>query len=83
MSLSDQVRSLFLRTIVDPARHAGQRVVYVAVSDLSQQLRWKNRYPLICSALIAEKFHREEGLELESTTSPCPSSSTIMKFRVA
>ena len=83
MTLSDQVRELFWNSIAKPAHRARQQIVSVAVSDISRELGWTDRYPLICSALMAQKFHRSRGLRLERVTDPCPSSSTILTFRLA
>lgn len=70
VNLSDQVRKLFYRNYVVPARSHGQSRVQVAVSDLNRQLKWSHRFPLICGALTAHSFHEELGVELIDATEP-------------
>jgi hypothetical protein len=82
MSLAEQVRAHFVRTRVDPTKLAGERIVKVAVNALKQELRWDNRFPVICSALTARRFHESMGVRLLGATVPCPSSTTVLTFSI-
>jgi hypothetical protein len=82
MTLSEQVRDLFARDYVGPARSRGQSRVQVAACDVANQLGWENRYPLICGALKAESFHEELGVQLVLVSDPCPSSTAVLTFSV-
>lgn len=80
MSLSDQVRDFFDRHYVVPARRRGESQTKVAVSDISRTFRWRNRFQLICCALVAPTFHEQLGVELLSVSHPAPSSTTVFTF---
>ena len=82
MNLSDQVRDLFYRNYITPARLQRRNRVDVAVRDLNRLLSWSQRYPLICSALAARSYHNLLGVELVAATDPCPSSTTVFSFAV-
>ena len=82
MNLSDQVRDLFHRQYISPARGERNRRIEVRVSDLNRQLGWTNRFPLICSALGARSFHGALGVNLIAVTDPCPSSTTVFSFQI-
>ena len=82
MNLSNQVRDFFYDGYVVPARARGQARTTVAVTDISKHFDWRNRFPLICSALAARTFHRELGVEMLSVSDPCPSSTTVFTFAV-
>ena len=82
MTLSGQVRELVVAKYVEPAGRAAKPMIRVSVNDVSRDLEWRQRFPLICSALTARSFHRDMGIELVGTTTPCPSSTTILTFKL-
>lgn len=82
MTLASQVRTHFLDTYVSPARSVGIERVQVAVSDVSRALGWRQRFPVICSALVSDSFHEAMGVRLTAGTKPCPSSSTVLLYEL-
>lgn len=86
--LSDQVRLLAWKKYLQPAIREGRSRVSVAARDLMNELR-SNGFPdknwhQICSAIQAEKFLRENGLEIEKVDGPPSktSSTVVVHYRI-
>jgi hypothetical protein len=83
--LSDQVRSVALEKYVRPAIRTGKTHFSVAVRDLMRDLRLQGfperNWPQICSAIQAEKFLRENELEIDAVDGPPSKKSTTVVVR--
>ena len=82
MSHADQVREYAVRMYIDPARKAGQKSVQIRCGDVHSALKYTNRHPLVCAALGAMKFRRDQSLELVGTAGPMQSPTLVYTFRL-
>lgn len=55
MNYVDQVREHCRVHIIDPARAKGETVVEIRSGDIHSDLNFRNRYPLVCSAIHCHK----------------------------
>ena len=87
--LSDQVRAVALKKYVQPAILAGKMRFSVSVRDLMQHLRAdgfpERNWPQVCTAIQAQKFLRENGLEIEGVDGPPmkQSPTVVVRYQVA
>ena len=56
MATANEVREYVLRTFILPARQRGKKTVSFSSSDVHKGMNLVQRYPLVCSAIDAEKF---------------------------
>jgi hypothetical protein len=86
--LSDQVRAVALEKYVHPAIRAGKVQFSVAVRDLMRHLQAdgfpERNWPQVCTAIQAQKFLRENGLEIEGVDGPPKkqSSTVVVRYQV-
>ncbi|HME57860.1 MAG TPA: hypothetical protein VKF63_05945 [Terracidiphilus sp.] len=86
--LSDQVRAVALEKYVHPAIRAGKVQFSVAVRDLMRHLQAdgfpERNWPQVCTAIQAQKFLRENGLEIEGIDGPPKkqSSTVVVRYQV-
>jgi hypothetical protein len=79
-SPSELVRQYAVSNYLAPARRRGDRTVHVHVGTVHKALRLGNRVPLVCTALEAQKFLRENGLRLIEKTGPPSGQSTTVTY---
>jgi len=83
--LSDQVRAVALEKYVHPAIRAGKVQFSVAVRDLMRHLQAdgfpERNWPQVCTAIQAQKFLRENGLEIEGVDGPPKKQSPTVVVR--
>lgn len=82
MTYSDRVRKYAYDSYIRPAKERGERVVRIRAGDVHKALGFKNRLPLICTALGAMKFRREYGLVLRAVEGPGQSTTTTYVFEL-
>jgi 5-methylcytosine-specific restriction enzyme B len=80
MAHSDDVRDYVFKTYIQPARDRGDKSVAVRVGDVHSALHFRDRLPLICTALGAMKFRNQYGLTLLRTEGPAQSTTTTYTF---
>lgn len=56
MSLADDIRQYCKTKYVDPARKNGERIIAIRSGDVHSDLDYKNRFPLVCSAIGSNIF---------------------------
>jgi hypothetical protein len=61
---ADEVREYALKKYILPARAAGAGTVQIRAGDVHAGLAFANRLRLVCAALIAIKFRRENNIQL-------------------
>lgn len=87
--LSDQVRAVALEKYVQPAILAGRVRFSVSVRELMRHLQAdgfpERNWPQVCTAIQAQKFLRENGLEIESVDGPPKklSPTVVVRYHVA
>ena len=67
--------SIILEKFIKPARERGEKTVTFTSADIHKGLELESRYPLVCSAIDADKFQeyasvilaRRDGLRQSST----------------
>jgi hypothetical protein len=77
---SELVRQYVTRNYLAPARRRRDRTISVNVGAVHKALRLGNRVPLVCTALEAQKFLKENGLRLIDKTGPPSGQSTTVTF---
>jgi hypothetical protein len=82
MSFADDVREYCKATYVDPARGKGQKIVTIRSRDVHSSLNYKNRYPLVCSAIASNKFEEMCTVKRISVEGPLNGASTLFTFEV-
>lgn len=82
MSLADDVREYCKATYVDPARRKGQKIIKIRSGDVHSALNYKNRYPLVCSAIGSNRFEEMGGLKRISVEGPLNGVSTLFTFEL-
>jgi hypothetical protein len=56
MATANEVRDYALRTFIAPARRQGKQTVSFSSADIHKGMNLVQRYPLVCSAIDADKF---------------------------
>lgn len=82
MSYADDVRAYCLERIVEPARRRGEPEVEIRAGDVHRAMGYKNRLPLVCSALGATAFEEIARVRRLAVEGPLASTTTVIRFRV-
>ena len=82
MKPSDKVRHHCKTTYVDPARQKGLQYVTIRSGDLHSDLRYKNRFPLVCAAIGSNMFEEMCWLKRKSIDGPLNGANTIFTFEL-
>lgn len=82
MSHSDSVREYVGAHFVEPARYRGDTEVTIRSGDVHEALGFKNRLPLVCSALGTQVFEDQYRLKRLSIEGPLNGSSTVFRFKL-
>ena len=82
MSYADDVRAYCKKMYVEPARSKGEKTVSIRSGDVHAALGYKNRYPLVCSAVGSNKFEEMCGIRRISVDGPINGVSTVFKFEL-
>ena len=68
---AEQVRTYVVGKLIGPSRKRRDRTVRVVAGEVHKALGLRNRYPLVCNALISKKFPLAENhLALEQREGP-------------
>jgi hypothetical protein len=82
MSLADDVRWYCKETYVDPSRKRGEKVVEIRSGDVHSALHYKNRYPLVCSAIGSNLFEELCNVKRKSVEGPLNGVGTLFTFEL-
>jgi hypothetical protein len=82
MSFADDVRQYCKETYVDSARRRGEKTVIIRSGDVHSALNYKNRYPLVCSAIGSNLFKELCNVKRISVEGPLNGVSTLFTFEV-
>jgi 5-methylcytosine-specific restriction enzyme B len=82
MSHTDDVRRYCKDNIIDPARKRGEMQLEIRAGDVHAAMDYRNRMPLVCSALGANIFEEFAGVERINIAGPINGANTIFTFRV-
>lgn len=82
MSLADDVREYCKITYIDPVRRRDQKTVTIRSGDVHSALNYRNRYPLVCSAIGSNRFEEICNLKRVSVEGPLNGVSTLFTFEL-
>lgn len=82
MSLSDDVRMYCKKNIIDPSRKNGEKIISIRAGDIHKAMNYKQRLPLVCTALGANKFEEMAGVKRVNVTGPTNGANAIFTFRI-
>jgi 5-methylcytosine-specific restriction protein B len=82
MNFADDVREYCRVHYVEPARARGESMVTIRAGDVHSALGYKNRHPLVCSAIGAKVFEESCRLERVGVDGPLNGANTIFTFRI-
>lgn len=82
MSFADDVREHCRLRYVVPARARGESTVTIRTGDVHSALGYKNRLPLVCSALGAKTFEEACQVERVGVNGPLNGANTTFTFRL-
>ena len=82
MSLADDVRRYCKETYIDPARSRGEKTAVIRSGDVHSALSYKNRYPLVCSAIGSNLFEELCSIKRISVEGPLNGVSTLFTFEL-
>jgi 5-methylcytosine-specific restriction protein B len=82
MSFADDVREHCRAQYVAPARARGDSTVTIRAGDVHVALGYKNRMPLVCSALGSKTFEQTCKVERLSLDGPTNGANATFTFRV-
>jgi hypothetical protein len=82
MSHADDVREYCIVTYVNPARGNGEKLIRIRSGDVHSALNYKNRYPLVCSAIGSNIFEELAKVHRTSIEGPLNGSNTLFTFEL-
>lgn len=82
MTHADRVREYCKTQFIDPARTRGEVTVSIRAGDVHSALAFKNRLPLVCSALGTTTFERVAKVERIAIEGPTNGANAVFKFRL-
>ncbi len=81
-TLADKVREHCCREVVEPARRRGATTVSIRSGDVHGTLGFKNRMPLVCSALGTQLFEELCDVQRIAVDGPLNGANTVFTFRL-
>jgi len=82
MSYADRVREYCKAKIIEPARARGDATVSIRAGDVHAALGFKNRLPLVCSALGTTLFEDWARVERIAVEGPLNGANAVFTFRL-
>ena len=82
MSFADDVRNSCKENYIDPARGRGEKTVTIRSGDVHSALNYRNRYPLVCSAIGSNLFEELCNIKRKSVEGPLNGVSTLFTFEL-
>jgi len=80
MATANNVREYAKVTFIEPARRRGENTVAFTSRDIHQGMGLISRFPLVCSAIDAEKFQDYASVILVQRDGPKQSSTVRWVF---
>lgn len=82
MSYAEEVRAYCSRQYIQPARAAGRCEVSIRAGDVHEAMGYKNRMPLVCSAIGATVFSEQNSALRLAIEGPISGANTVFRFQV-
>lgn len=70
MTKSENVRRYILENYIIPARKKKERTITFSSAEIHDGMVFQNRYPLVCTAIDAQKFLEEYSVILVKREGP-------------
>jgi hypothetical protein len=80
---ADEVRAYCSRHYVQPARAAGKKEISIRAGDVHEAMGYKNRMPLVCSAIGTTIFAEQNGVRRISVEGPLNGADTVFRFKLS
>lgn len=82
MSHADDVRRYCIENYVNPAREKGEKHITIRTGDVHSALNYRNRYPLVCSAIGSLTFEEVADVVRVAIDGPLNGSNTLFTFEL-
>ncbi|MBZ0143766.1 MAG: hypothetical protein K8F56_09295 [Rhodocyclaceae bacterium] len=82
MSYADEVRAYCSRQYIQPARAATRNEVLIRAGDVHEAMGYKNRMPLVCSAIGAAIFSEQNAVRRVAVEGPMNGANTVFRFQL-
>jgi 5-methylcytosine-specific restriction enzyme B len=82
MSYADDVRCHCGKKYVEPARARGNRLIEIRAGDVHRDMGFKNRLPLVCSAIGATVFEETQRIRRVAIEGPLNGANTLFRFEI-
>jgi 5-methylcytosine-specific restriction protein B len=82
VSFADDVRQYCKENYIDPARGKGEKTVTIRSGDVHNALSYKDRYPLVCSAIGSNLFEELCNVRRISVEGPLNGVNTLFTFEL-
>lgn len=82
MSYADDVRKYCVFAYVNPARRNSEKFIKIRSGDVHRALNYRNRYPLVCSAIGSNLFEDLAQVTRVSIEGPLNGSNTVFTFQL-
>ena len=82
MNYSDEVRAYCAEHFIEPARARGEAEITIRAGDIHRALDYRNRIPLVCSALGTSVFEEQYRVRRKSVEGPLNGSNIVFRFAV-
>jgi len=82
IATSEEVREYVLVSLILPAKRRGIKTVTFTSSEIHKGMGLKDRFPLVCSAIDADKFLYYASVMLVTREGPKQSSTVRWTFEI-
>lgn len=82
MSHAAEVRAYCARHYIQPARVAGKNEISIRAGDVHEAMGYKNRMPLVCSAIGATVFSETNNVRRVGVEGPLNGANTVFRFQL-
>ena len=82
MTKSERIRQFAFENYIQPARSRGEKTAAFTSSDIHKGMGLTKRFPMVCSAIDAQKFQDHYAVILVKRDGPKQSSTVRWVFEV-
>jgi 5-methylcytosine-specific restriction protein B len=82
MSFSDSIRNHCIENYIKPARDNNIQNISIRAGDIHKEMNYRDRMPLVCSALGSNKFEEEANVKKLNVTGPSNGANAIFHFEI-
>lgn len=82
MSFADEARAHCAKRYVEPAQKSCEKTVSIRAGDVRDAMGYRNRHPLVCSALGAAVFEQVCKVRCVGVEAPLNGANTTLNFEL-